>query len=382
MMGAQQILAGAAVGVCMLSPVYAELPAEPIPNVLELPAKPPPTWVFAHDMKFNSLLDGRVVLVDVASESRNYKGAIDAGMMGSFAIPADRSVLYTTQTFHSRRTYGERTDVLSIFDPATLSPVDEIILPNRRMQVVTQKNAFQLIDDDAMALVMNFTPAASVTVVDLKARTVLQEIPLPACNFVFPTGQRGFSSFCSDGSILTVALDEAGNAKDQWRTEAVIDVDNDPLFVKNAEADGIHYFPTYQGRMQPIDFRKSRPVLGKPWPLVDEELRAANWLPGGWHVVDADNRGRLYVLMHPDGKDGSHKGGGSQVWVYEAASGRLLNRIELKTWGVSIAATHSNPGYIVVSNADMVLDVYEAGGEFVRTISLGMAAHPFVVHAH
>lgn len=53
---------------------HAELPIEPIPNVKTLSADYPDSMVFVHDANFDALIAGRVVLVDVAPETGNYKG--------------------------------------------------------------------------------------------------------------------------------------------------------------------------------------------------------------------------------------------------------------------------------------------------------------------
>ena len=198
---------------------------------------------------------------------------IGAGMMGQFQPSRVRSELYTGQTIYSRRTHGERTDVLIIFDKSTLQPIDEILLPAKRQQVVTQPNSFQLTDDERIGLVMNFTPAASVTTVDLVARKVLGEIPIPGCNFVFPTGERGFSTICADGAMVTYALDNGGSIQSSERTAPFIDIDADPIFVKNAELNGITFFPSYKGRIQPIDFNGIKPIILDDWQLVPDDLR-------------------------------------------------------------------------------------------------------------
>ena len=87
--------------------------------------------------------------------------------------------------------------------------------------------------------------------------------------------------------------------------------------------------------------------------------------------------------MQANGEDGSHKGGGTEVWVFKPDSGTLDRRIKLETAGISIAVTSSKPAYLVVTNAGMFLDVYEAeSGNFLRTITTGDSATPLVVHAN
>ncbi len=360
----------------------ADLPIETIPSIETLPEKYPDTWVFAHDFNFYSLIDGKITIIDVASQSRNFKGIVGASGFASFQHSKSRPELYSAQTFYSRGTYGERTDTVVIIDKASLKPIDEIIIPTKRQQVVTQKNSFQLTDDERMGLVMNFTPAASVTVVDLVNRKVLGEVAIPGCNFVFPTGKRGFSTLCSDGTLASYELSAEGAVTSSSRTEEFIDIDDDPIFVKNAIVGGITYFPSFRSRIQPVDFRSEKPRVLDDWTMVPAELHQENWRPSGWQVV-AGNDEELFVLMQADGKDGSHKDGGTEVWVFEPESGTLSRRIKLGTAGISIAVTRSKPSYLVVTNAAMFLDVYAAdSGNFLRTITTGDAATPMVVHAN
>lgn len=56
-------------GVLAMGLVYAELPAEKIPNVAVLPADYPESWIFAHDANFDALIAGRVVILDVATDT-------------------------------------------------------------------------------------------------------------------------------------------------------------------------------------------------------------------------------------------------------------------------------------------------------------------------
>ena len=369
----------------MASPLRSNadnLPLETIPKSETLPASYPDTWVFAHDFNFYSLVDGKIVIVDVAADNRNVRGIFGASGFASFQHSRARSELYSAQTFYSRGTYGERTDVVVIVDPATLKPVDEIVLPPKRLQVVTQINTFQLTDGDRIGLVMNFTPAASVSVLDMAARKFLAEVPVPGCNFIFPTGKSGFSTLCADGSLASYTLAENGEATASGRTKPFIDIDNDPLFAKNAVIGGITYFPSFHGRIQPVDFRPGTPQILADWNMVPEALRKDEWRPSGWQVIAGNDR-QLFVLMQAGGKEGSHKDGGTEVWVYEPVAGTLERRIRLSTPGISIAVTSSTPAYLVVTNSDMLLDVYDAAsGDLIRTISIGNAATPMVVQSN
>jgi len=358
------------------------LPVETIPNVEMLPENYPDSWVYALDLNFYNLINGKVVIVDVAADTRNFKGLMSTGIMGNFRAASTRPELYASMTVYSRLTHGERTDVLVIYDKRTLQPIDEIVLPTKRQQVVIQQNSFQLLGDERLGLIMNFTPAASVTVVDLINRKVLGEVSTPGCNFIFPTGATAFSALCADGAMVTYVLDENGSVISQERTEQFIDIQDDPLFVKNAQVEGIHYFPSFQGRMQAIDFRGEKAKILKDWDFIPSSLKLENWRPSGWQIIGASDT-ELFVLMAPGGVEGSHKSGGSEVWVINPSSKNLKRRIELPDGGLSISVTRGSPALLVVTNAQMELDVLDVkSGSLQRTIRIGGAATPFVVQVN
>ena len=85
--------------------------------------------------------------------------------------------------------------------------------------------------------------------------------------------------------------------------------------------------------------------------------------------------------MHPDGNDGSHKSGGSEVWVFDPVKQQRVSRYKLKEWGVSVEVTRGKNPYLIVTNGDMQLDVYAAEtGKWQKMIG-GTAAMPFNLHA-
>lgn len=358
------------------------LPVGDIPRVETLPEQYPDTWIFAHDANFFSLLDGKVVVLDVAAETREYKGMIGAGQFASFLPATTRPELYVAETFYSRRTRGERIDAITIYDTVNLAPIGEILLPGgKRGQVVSLKPSFQFTDGERLGLLFNFTPAASVSVVDFTAREVIGEVDIPGCSLIYPTGKRGFSSLCGNGTMVSFKIDAKGQASDQTVSQKFNDLDNDPLFMKTARIGDMTYFVSFKGQVQPVNFTRDKPVIGKTWPLVTEAEAKAGWRPGGWQILTAD-KSRLYVLMQPDGAEGSHKNGGSEIWVIDVKKQTRIERFELKTWGISIEATDSDPGYLVVTNADMDLDVYDSkSGQLIRTIGGRAAETPFALHA-
>ncbi len=334
-----------------------------------------------------------MTVLDVAAENRNYKGKLAAQTFASFRASATRPELYVAETYFSRGDRGERTDVLTIYDKTTLLPLAEIILPgNKRGMVVTEKSTLALIGNERFALVYNFTPAASVTIVDLDARAVVNEIPIPGCALVVPTGKRGFSSFCADGTLGTYRLDETGQLIDETFTEPFIDIDNDPMYTRHVRLGDIGYFPTFGGMMQPIDFSGDQPELLENWSLMaDAEFGIlerlyfwwndleAKWGPSGWQMITARNN-ELYVLMNPLATEGEQDTGGIEVWVFDIEKKRKVREIALEKGVLSIEITGKDGSHLVAMNEDQNLDVYDAlTGKHLRTISGGLGA-PVVLH--
>ena len=58
---------------CCVLPAAAELEPEPIPSVETLPSTYPDTWIFAHDVNFNSMIAGKVAIIDVAADTNEFK---------------------------------------------------------------------------------------------------------------------------------------------------------------------------------------------------------------------------------------------------------------------------------------------------------------------
>jgi methylamine dehydrogenase heavy chain len=85
--------------------------------------------------------------------------------------------------------------------------------------------------------------------------------------------------------------------------------------------------------------------------------------------------------MQPNGKSGSHKDGGTEVWVFDPASKKRLGRIALAGPAVSIQVTRSDRPLLATASADGSLSVYDAlSGERKRTLE-GVAESPIVMYA-
>ena len=358
--------------------VLAELPVEPIPNVETLDVPYPPSYAVVHDFAFSGLIDSKFALVD--TNSRRYLGMMSAGQFATIDISVPRQRFYVGETVHTRGARGTRQDVVAIYDFENLGLVGEIDIPTKRMNVVVNQSATGITSDDRFLLISNMNPATSVTVIDLESETVAGEIPTPGCTLAYTQANGGFFSLCGNGGLLAITLDDKGVEDGRWSSQPFNDIDADPLSEKAAYIDGVWYFVSYGGTVQPIDTRGDQPELLAAWSVTTPEERAANWRPAGWHGKGGNDEGRMWVAMTPDGYNGSHKDPATHAWLFDVATGKRLVTTELKVPGLSIALSGGDTARLLVVNIEGALDVYDGEtGAYVHTIK-ALGDTPYMVH--
>lgn len=363
------------------STAFGQIQPEPAGVIRTLPDTWPSHWMIIQDGAFFHMNNGKYIVVDADSDdpAGRIKGMFDGSFISQFHQADSRPEMYVSETFYSRGTRGVRTDVLTIWDKQTLSPVDEVIMPPKRLSGMPNNYSVQLVDDEKIALVYNFTPATSVSVIDIVNREFLGEVPTPGCSLVYPMAGRAFASICTDGSMMSIQLDENGAQASSARTEVFFDANNDPLMEKAAMVDGVAYFPTFLGRMVPVDMNGETLAVGDPWSLIGDE--EGGWRPGGIAVTGTDADGHIYVLMHPDGYEGSHKDPGTEVWVFDPESQERVDRIELQLPAISIGLTRDDDPLMATTNINLEVDIYNVeSGDYLRTLSGIGAETPFLLH--
>ena len=365
----------------------ADLPNDAAGKVETLPVPYPNDWVIVHDIAFDHMSIGRFMVMDMNGGDIKdfFKGSFNGGFISAFTQALNKPEMYVLEHYYDRGTRGNRTDVVTIYDKATLAPVHEIILDDpklKRAEILVSKFVISLIDDERFLLFYSFTPGTFVTVIDLEKREVVNGVPLPTCAGIFPTGERGFSSLCGNGSMVSFQLDEDGQVTEQGKIEPFFDVDKDALFERPAIIGGTGYFPSFNGYVQEIDLSGAAAALGEKWSLVNEEDRTQNWRPGGAWLTATDSTGRLYVMMHADGGEGSHDNPGSEIWVFDTASKARVQRIALTLPAIAFDITMGDAPKIVTTNIEMKLEVYDArSGEHLNTIADFYHNWPLLVYA-
>lgn len=351
------------------------LPIEPIGRVATLAADFPESWMYVDEISFANMFGGKIILMDVAETrpAKRIKAMADKALIGNFTQARSRNEFYIMETFHERGARGKRTDVLAIYDKTTFNIVKELLWDETgtvRVQALPERYSMTLTADERFLLVSNFSPAASFTVVDLDTREIVTTIGTPGCVLTYPTGKNGVSSLCNNGGLLSTVLDNNGYMQAQYQIAPFFDTDKTPIYERPAIVDGIAYFPSFAGLVHAIDLRGDVAAHLETWSLVSAQERRQNWRPSGLALIDTDEQGLVYLLMNPGGHDGSQTHGSEHVWVFDMAAKQRLRAIDLPSFGISLALSRGARPKLVVTNADMNLDVLDArSGAFMQTIS-------------
>jgi methylamine dehydrogenase heavy chain len=359
-----------ALSVLRPMPVAAALPADPAATVQSLPKSASPHWVWVNDFVFPHMVSGKAMLVD--GDTGRFLGELDTGFGAMHVVLSqDGQVIYSPETYFSRGTRGERTDVVTLYDPANLAPVGEIVIPPKRSSNMPMIANAQLTDDGRFLLIYNFTPSQSITVVDTRSRKFVGEIETSGCALAYPTGPRSFFSLCADGALLHTLLDESGHTKKRDRTEPLFDVDHDPVTEKGVRLGDTWYFVSFGGTMYPVKLEQGSLKLQKTWVLLTAAERSQKWRPGGLQQLAIHSGlNRLYSIMH-QGPLETHKDPGREVWVYDLAQQSRIQKITMKNDSGSIQVSHDpHPLLFSIFIDSNVLDVYDAtSGNLLRSVT-------------
>jgi methylamine dehydrogenase heavy chain len=302
------------------------------------------------------------------------EGMFNQAYWPNFAVSPDGGELYAVDSYWEKHTRGKRSDYIVVRDARTLAVKEDIPLPAGRLLIVSKKYNFDVTPDGHYGLTYNLAPQTAVTVTDLKARTSVGTIGIPGCGLIFAQAPNRFSTLCADGAVETVTFDESAKASIK-RTAKVFDAVHDPAFEHSAwdKHHQMLYLVTYQGMVVPVDLAGDQAVAATPWSLTSDAERAKGWRPGGWQVSHFHSpRRRLYVLMHA-GRNWTHKTSGTEVWEFDAASGKRLQRIRLAEPAQSIAVSQEDDAllYAIADSARIYGYRTATGRQLYKTEPLG-----------
>ena len=371
-------LAAASAAPCATPAPPPPLPAEHL-TVEKLPARGP-HWVYVFDEAFDNETDMRVLLFD--GDSFRRLGQIDAGYYSSFNLSPDGATTVVGTTYFARGSRGARTDVVEFTDNRTLAVTGEIVLPPKRAQTLPTIFNLAYSSDARLLYVSYVTPAASFGVLDPAKRAVLAEIDTAGCVLVIPSGPSRVSSLCENGRLLTVTLDAQGHEVSRSMSEPFFDADRDPVFVQGIPTAGGYAFLSFLGDVHEIDFRGAQPQMAPPWSLVSAAERGV-WRPGAQQPGAIHmHLGRLYVPMHQGG-EGTHKDGGTEIWVFDMASHRRLARWPMQARGLSrvvVVQVSQDPAPVLFAATDTAdVAVIDALSGHIRHVEKKLGQTPWMM---
>ena len=337
-------------------------------KVAALPETPHPHWVWIADMAASSMPDGRAYLYD--GDTARMLGMLNTGYsFNALNIPGHYREVYSAETYYARTTRGERTDVVSIYDPFKLAPVDEIEILSKRASTLPRLADSALTDDDRFMAVFNLTPATSLSIVDLEQRRFAGEIITPGCAMAYAAGNRRLFSLCSDGSLLLINLNDDGTQASAHRSEPFFNALEDPVLETGVRHGNSWYFLSVLGKVHSVDIAATGTLFAEPWWYLDEEDRDANWRIGGMQAVALHNaRQHLYLLMH-QGDFYTYEEPGPEIWIYDLATQARIEKIKTRHSSISIAVSQDDSPLLYSITEDLSsLDIYDASsGEYLRS---------------
>ena len=316
--------------LALLSPFASPLAAQEAiaPETMTVEVIPAGTpKLFVADLAITHIVDGKLYVYN--ADDLKVLGTLGLGFLGQIYLPPDQDVIYISTSYVEKISRGKRSDFLEIYDTSALTLKPEIPITNTRAQALNFRPLLQGSVDNRWMFIQNATPATSISVVDLQAGKQVAEIPNPGCWGIYPSAKDGrrFATMCGDGTFGSYTLSEDGAQAERTASEAIFDPAANALF-SHGERDGDSWlFVSFAGDLYRVNLE------GDKAALVDQTTFAVEgWRPGGYQThAYHQASGTLFVLMHPNGAEGSHKNPGEEIWAYDVAGKKLLSRSKTTT---------------------------------------------------
>ena len=354
------------------------LPAEH----LTIAVMPPVTAhrIYVLDEAFFNEIDARVHVFD--GDTYRRLGQIDVGFTPGFNLSPDGKTSVAATTYFSRGSRGTRTDVVEFTDNMTLKTTHEVVLPPKRAMTLPTYFNVGFSADSHFVYVSYITPAASFGVVDPAKNSVIDEIDTAGCVLVIPSGPNRVSSICESGSLLTVTLDPQGHEASRAFSEVFFDPDRDPIFAQGVPMTDGYAFISFLGEVHEVNFAGAQPVFQKPWPLAVAADKG-RWRPGGYQIGAIQKHlNRLYVPMHQGG-EGTHKDGGTEIWVFDMTTHQRVARWPLGAHKVApvlaIQVSQDDAPLLFAATTDSDVAVFDALNGQLRHVEKHLGQTPWLI---
>lgn len=300
-------------------------------EVLELD-EPTAHW-FAHRSSDTAyLIDG---------DEGSVEGTLPLSMFSPAIEPhVSEGRIYSYGSFYTRTYYGDRTDVVLIFDLETAQPIGEVEIPPKSAGL-GHSGMIGLIDERFIG-VWNITPAMSVSLVDIEDEEFISEISTPGCAGVYAI-ERGFLMACGDGRAQYLRLNRSGEEAARVRSDVFFDVAEDPVYDYAVPTANGWLFLTLEGMVYEVTVDGDSVVVSEPWsinPPDEENAVDMNGVPiepdDEWRIggrqpfaYNAENN-LLVTLMHEGGGQETFEDAGTEIWAFNMNTQRRGFRMELE----------------------------------------------------
>jgi len=367
----------AAASLCVAQALAFQAFAQPYDSIVGdagTLGKPDDHWFAVIGSDIAYLVDG---------DAGKVRGTMTLSMFSPAVEPdIDSGRIYSYGSYYTRTYYGERTDLVMVYDLNSTIPVKEIEIPPKSAGI-GHAGMIGLIEERYIG-VWNITPAMSVSLVDTETDSFLSEISTPGCAGVYPV-ENGFFMACADGRIQYIELNAAGTEIDRRRSEAFFTVDEDPVFDYAVPSDEGWLFMSLEGRVFDVALKEGAIEVSEPWFINPPDVEGATDLNGvpieaddGWRIGGTQPfaynaaRGILVTIMHEGGGQETFEDSGTQLWAFSMETGRRAYVVEMEE-GVKAKSVEmtgdAQPLLLVATDKDDELLVHDAlSSRQLRTI--------------
>ena len=312
-------------------------------------------WVYG--LGAPDFVDGRAYLFDIEGKRL---GQISTGYWHTNLLPLyGRDEILSVETYFSRGTRGDRTDVVVAYDTTTLKPLYEIVIPSKRMMGITNNFLVSPTADERFLAVTNYTPAQTLTIVDLANQTFVEEIETPGCMIPHAGGERSFFLLCSNGAFMHIKLGPDGVLQSVERTPVLFDAVEDPLTAAPSKIGDTWYFMTRKANVRAFTVSDDAITAREEWSLLTDSERSSGWTIAGFgHSAAHEKTGRFYALMRK-GKPREFEDPGEEVWVFDTKTQERLQRITMKDLTIAIDVTQADEPKLLTQDIHIPLSLLE-----------------------
>lgn len=269
-----------------------------------------------------------------------------------------RKEFYAAESYFARGVYGERTDMVAVYDYPNLVPIAEIIIPNHMARLAVRGH-LALLRNGRHLVVHNMNPGHSVSIVDVQDRVFVYEISTPGCAVNLPVAQSDFLQLCGDGTLQLIQLDLSGFEENRSRSNVFFDVQADAVFDRAASTADGWLLVTHAGKLFEVSTDDAQINVGEGWNIP--EAAEDGWLPGGRSEFLSVHHatGLLYIAMH-QGEVDTHHERGTEIWVVDLNSQRLVHRLKMEKPVSTLLVTQEANPKLIVGVFEGNTDVYNA----------------------